>query len=325
MSNSTSNTDCGSAASTSIIHRANGGIAGLREVTDDNTKLIVLAFPRSALAEVTAAKLLNGPGCYGLSNGASVYFGESGNVASRLATHASDRTKDFATEIFVVRGIDRWFDKGAAVHFQHRFTSEAERAALVEVRKGVAPHEVDLPAWRVAMLNRAAEDAQRMMFDAGFRGFHSNNPSRLPVSARVNAPALSVLSPAAGDANADDDSGRIEIGVTTTPPGVEEYELDYCGLWARGYVHGERFVVAAGAELRIPVNLSANPIVNTRREELKAGNAVADIEGVTDRVRLVKAVAFPSAAIAAKVVTGAHVNSGKWRLLGQAQPVILAA
>jgi hypothetical protein len=84
-------------------------------------------------------------------------------------------------------------------------------------------------------------------------------------------------------------------------------------------------VVAAGSEVRTAVNISVNPILRERRERLQAANAFMPISGVDDRVRLRVAVAFPSMAIAAKVVCGAHVGTAKWRPLQRTASVILAA
>jgi hypothetical protein len=114
----------------------------------------------------------------------------------------------------------------------------------------------------------------------------------------------------------------MEIGVTVTPPEVEEAELAYANIWARGYEHQGRFIVAAGSEMRDSLNASVNGHTRRRRAELLA-QAVEAIPGVEDRRRLRLAVAFPSRAIAAKVLCGAHVGSDKWRPLGCATPVVV--
>ena len=52
-------------------------------------------------------------------------------------------------------------------------------------------------------------------------------------------------------------------------------------------------------------------------------SVAAPITGGDGRVRrLTSAVAFPSAAIAAKVVAGAHIGSDKWRPLNRAPMVV---
>lgn len=66
--------------------------------------------------------------------------------------------------------------------------------------------------------------------------------------------------------------------------------------------------------MRRVANASAIGRPAERRDELIATDAVADIDNVNDRYRLRVAVTFPSKAIAAKVLSGAHVGSNKWRL-----------
>jgi hypothetical protein len=65
-------------------------------------------------------------------------------------------------------------------------------------------------------------------------------------------------------------------------------------------------------------------MLHARRAELASANALTDIPGVEGRKRLLVAVWFPSAAIAAKVLTGAHVDSSKWILPRHPQPFIIA-
>jgi len=84
-------------------------------------------------------------------------------------------------------------------------------------------------------------------------------------------------------------------------------------------------VVTAGSEVRTLINNSVNPILYTRRHDLAAAGALAEIPGLSDRMRLTVSVWFPSSAIAAKVVTGAHVASNKWTALRNPQPFVIAA
>ena len=117
----------------------------------------------------------------------------------------------------------------------------------------------------------------------------------------------------------------MEIGVTVVPIGVEEQELSFGNLWARGYQYGDdRFIVAAGSEMRAEANRSANQHTRDRRERLLKAGAAKAVEGTDDRYRLAVAVAFPSRAIAAKVLAGAHVGSEKWRPLGVERPCLIA-
>jgi hypothetical protein len=140
----------------------------------------------------------------------------------------------------------------------------------------------------------------------------------------AEATAAPPLAPEAEIATEPDDDGPMEIGVTTVPVGVEELALSFCDLWARGYEHQGRFVVAAGSEMRMVVNPSANEHTVTRRKRLIETGTATEVDGLADRFRLQVAVAFPSRAIAAKVLCGAHVGSEKWRPLC-ARPYVIAS
>ncbi|UPK30889.1 hypothetical protein [Bradyrhizobium sp. 195] len=71
------------------------------------------------------------------------------------------------------------------------------------------------------------------------------------------------------------------------------------------------------------MNQSVNPILHTRRAEFAAADALTAIPGIQDRLRLRVAVCFPTPAIAAKVVTGAHVASGKWVNRRYPEPILI--
>jgi hypothetical protein len=117
----------------------------------------------------------------------------------------------------------------------------------------------------------------------------------------------------------------MEIGVVATPAGAPEFQLAYGDLWARGYAEADGFVVTAGSEIRTLVNPSVNPILHKRRAELETAGVLAEIPGLRERKRLLAAVWFPSRAIAAKVVSGAHVSGNKWAPVLDQRPLVLAA
>jgi hypothetical protein len=212
---------------------------------------------------------------------------------------------------------DDGFDKETAVFLQHRLTGIAEEADLVEVIKGVSPQVPALSGEDSALFERYLDDAERLLFDAGCRVLRSNFASRCrpsPGFARAE-PVLEA-----------DDIGSMEIGVLAAPPPDGELELNYVDLWARGYpAQNGGFVVMAGSELRTVVNASAQKAVHRRRADLMRNKALAEIPGITDRIRLRVAVRFDSAAIAAKVTTGAHIHSGVWVRPRYPRPILIAA
>jgi hypothetical protein len=309
---------------TTIIHRAAGGIAGVREVFDDASRLAVWSFGMARAREIVTPRA-SMPACYILASHDLVYFGETKNFYRRFFEHLLDPTKIFAREVFVISGLgDAPFDKTTALYLQWRLDQAAGNAGLVTVQKGANPRVLDLPAWRRATLDRIVEDAERLLFDAGCRAIHSNCASMRPV--QPHADLAEPDSPdVAGDVNEADDSGQMEIGVVATPDGVPEFEICYGDLWARGYPSNGGFVVTAGSEIRTLINASVNPILHTRRQDLATAGVLAEIPGLGDRMRLTVSVWFPSSAIAAKVVTGAHVASSKWTALRNPQSFVIAA
>jgi predicted GIY-YIG superfamily endonuclease len=300
-------------ACTNTIFRPIGDIAGLREVHDNVSRLTVSAFPITMANDIALTHLAV-PGCYVLADHEAAYLGESRDVRRRLNQHATDPSKAFAREVYVISGYERpWFDKTAAIYLQYRLTEIAEQAGLVEIIKGVSPQVLELSDCERAPLDQYVEFGERLLFDAGCRVFRSNFPNQR----RKTIEAAIRIDP--------DEAGPIRIGVIATPPLGSELELDYCDLWARGYPAQGGFVVMAGSELRTQVNSSVNPILHTRRAELAAAGALGAIPGVQNRQRLLVAVWLPSAAIAAKVVTGAHVNSSKWIQPRHPRGVLVAA
>jgi hypothetical protein len=299
-------------ACTNNVHRPMGGIEGLREVHDDVGRLTVSAFPFNMVRDMSMARAAV-PACYILADHATAYIGESCNIGRRLSEHSRDPSKGFAREVYVISGYEgAWFDTTAALYLQHRLTRIAEQAGLVEVVKGVNPQVLELPRHRQASLDTFVEHGERLLFDAGCRVLRSNFASQRRKATETDAVGV-------------DESGPMQIGVIATPPLGSELELAYVDLWARGFPTSEGFVVMAGSEVRTALNASASPIVETRRDELAAAQALVAIPGLQDRQRLCVAVCFPSAAIAAKVVTGAHVNSSKWVTPRYPQPILIAA
>lgn len=293
------------------VHRPMGGIEGLREVHDDVGRLSVSAFPVAMIKEMSMSRAAV-PACYILADHATAYIGETGNVGRRLSDHYRDQTKAFAKEVYVVSGYQGgWLDTTAALYLQYRFTRIAEQAGLVDIMKGVNPQVLELPSHRRAALDIFVEHGERLLFDAGCRVLRSNFATQRRAAAKTET-----VEP--------EDTGPMQIGVVTTPPVGSELELAYGDLWARGFPAAEGFVVMAGSEVRKAVNPSAPPIVASRRDELTEAEALVPIPGVLDRERLCVAVCFPSAAIAAKVVTGAHVDSNKWQAPRYPRPILIA-
>lgn len=303
-----------STPSTTIIHRPFGGLIDYRRVTDRASRATVHAFAMAELAVLAAKGLLAAPAAYIITDHRTAYIGESGRPSRRLADHAADPAKGFAREVFVVAGCDGSpIDKLLQMDFQFRLTNDAIAAGVVAVSKGANPVAPAVAAADRSTHDRIYQDALRLLLDAGCRIFQ-------PVPQEPAGGADPAGPDESGDAA---DNGPMSIGVSTAPIGAQEFELRYLGLWARGYWSGERFIVAAGSDVRTRTNGSVNAITRTRREELFDAGVLAAIPGLDDRRRLVVAVAFPSTSIAAKVVCGAH-TAGRWIALNPSK-VWLAA
>lgn len=302
---------------TTTIFRYSPAAAGIRRVMDDASRISVVAFPFSAIGEITGDKShrrLGTPGMYILSDGDSVYIGETGNVTRRLVDHATAPSKTFATEVFVASAFsEHRFDKAGALYFQMKFHELAVAAGHMHVL-GATPPTIHLSDEKRAPLDAMRETARRLLYDAGCRAFDSCTPPR-----HASAPAPE--GDGVGEGGDGSDVGFFQIGVATAPQGAAEYELHYGNIWARGHAIGEVFVIAAGSDIRATINPSANAIFRERHKLLRERGALQSIPGVRDRLRLTQAIAVASPAVGAKVVCGAHVNSNQWRPLRPARQV----
>jgi len=281
-----------------------------REVIDRSQTLRVLAFPFGWTAELCATHDLRSAGTYILAGDGEVYIGETGDLASRLLAHAQDPDKAFATEVFVVSAFnDKLFDKDTAQHFELRLVQDAQAAGLVRLRNQNTPPQPRRTAERLVTLNRMVHDAQRLLFDAGCRVFHSPDSAAIRARRKVELRLGSF-----------DDLEMMRVEFARIPAGAEEFELQYTNVWARGYQYEDVFVVLAGSEMRSGLNASTNRICLPRRERLIASGTVVKVAAAADDLyRFTVSVGFRSAAVAAKIVCGAHVSAEHWKPL--ARPV----
>lgn len=303
-------------ASTTIVHRPFGRVDHYRCVADRASRVCVHAFPLSMAPQLASSGLLSSAGAYILTDHKTAYFGESVRTSRRLAEHSMDDAKHFAKDVFVVSGREgSAFDKVIVTDLQYRLTNLAVGAGVVHVMKGMNPPEPELDAADRSTHDRIARDAMRLLFDAGCRFLRP--PDDVPAVVRRDQVV-------AADLQADQsDSGPVSIGVSTSPPDAQEFELRYDDIWARGFWHDDHFIVAAGSEIRTQTNASCDVVTRGRREDLFQAGVLEGIAGLEDRRRLVAAVAFPSLSIAAKVVCGAH-SAGRWASLSRPRVIVLA-
>jgi hypothetical protein len=293
------------AACTSKVFRPDGGITDLRRINNDVCRVAVWTCPMPQVSRIALDRPV-GVAAYILACHNRAYVGETKNGFSRVTHHLDDPEKTFAREAFVVAGYpDPWLDKLPALYLQRRLWEIAKSANAVTVTNTRDPQIPAVPEEKRGELERIVVDARLLLFDAGCRVLDSSFDSQNLVQ-----PAADVDNDPIGP----DDANPMQIDVHADPAIGGELELNYTGIYARGYPHADGgFVVMPGSEVRNVVNLSAHKIITDRRNELKDKQALFAIPGVADRLRLLAAVWFPSAAIAAKVVTGAHIGSRVWQ------------
>ncbi|MBP1096121.1 GIY-YIG nuclease family protein [Bradyrhizobium diazoefficiens] len=300
---------------TSKIFRPGDGITSPRLVHHGASRVGVWIIPL-ADRNSTDLALAVGPAAYVLMNRETAYFGETKNINMRFSKHFADPAKAFARVAYVVVGYpEPWSNKDPAFYLQYHLWSIAQAARHVVITNEWTPTIPRVRADERAEMERILEDARQQLFDAGCLALDSYF-DRVPVVSSTERD---------DDPIGPNDMEPMLIDIVATPPAGGELELNYVGLWARGYPTSDRgFVVMPGAEFRWPINGSAQGIVDTRRSELEAKHALATIPGAADRKRLLVAVWFPSAAIAAKVITGAHIGSRVWVPRRYPQPIIIA-
>ncbi len=281
------------------IYRPLPGVDGFRQVRDPVSRLMVSVFPFASARSL--APILDGvAACYILSDQVKVYIGETKDIGQRGCQHASDPSKNFAREVHVIHGQHPFaLDRSARLYLQHRLIELAEDAGLVAVCNVASAQMLPWSDEERATCEHFVADALRLLFDAGCRAFHSNFASLLPPQSTP-------------ETNARAGQQQLELDVPIVIPPDGELDLAYCGLFARGFWDDKGFVVLPGAELRNRINDSTRDNISDFRDRLAAAQAVAPIRGLKDRARLQMSMRVESAAVAAKIVTGAHVAGTKW-------------
>lgn len=300
---------------TTRVYRPLPGITGPRLVRDAASRVAVCAIPLAQASHI--ASLVAGPAAYVLMSHDTAYFGETFNASTRINKHLSDPTKAFARVAYIVTGYpDPWANKDPAVYLQYYLWEIAQAAGHVNIANDRTPQMPVVEEDKRGELQWLLQHTRQQLFDAGCLALDSNFDSQSRVASSTELD---------DDPIGPNDQDPIRIDVVATPPAGSELELNYVGLWARGYPTADGgFVVMPGAEMRTPVNGSAHDIIETRRNELRDKKALVAISGVANRERLLVAVWFPSPAIAAKVVTGAHAAARVWVPRRFPQPIIIA-
>jgi hypothetical protein len=290
----------------STVFRPRGPESSIRIVSDDSAVLTITAFDfRDAPASAAFCGLAI-PAAYMIVSDTVnrlAYVGETDKFKRRCEEHFRDEAKGFGREVFAVTGPEGKFFKKDALYAQawlFRAVLETPGWTLVNAQP---PADAKLSREREATIDKMLADIAPLWLDA-----------RCPVFTSPGKPNHGA--PAAVD-DADDGDDDMLFGVPI-PADAVEVDLYYGNLWARGYAgkgdpRDKPLVVGAGSLMRTRDNASIIEKIRRRRARLLASDCVTPVPKSDDTVRFTKTVSFPSPAIAAKVLTGAHVGSDKWR------------
>jgi hypothetical protein len=281
--------------STTIVNRLFGDDR-CREAFDRDANILVTVFPVERAELVLRNGRLRTAGAYILLGCGKAHVGESRGVSRRIRAQLREPTKNFTRLCYVITEYKGGFSKQDVVHIQACVDAAIEDAGLVELVKAQEPWPAEATPERIAELDRKLPHIIRLLKDANC----------IAVMEGVLLPA------AAGD---DRDNGDMEIWPPGDPPeGEKIWSLEYTDIEARGYrLPDNRFVVLPGSEIRKEENASIIQKIRTRRLRLLAGDLTERMPGISNRERLKMRVVFPSKAIAAKSISGAHLRTDHWR------------
>lgn len=233
--------------------------------------------------------------------------GEAMDIRRRLLEHALDSTKARFHEIFVLSAVDGRLGKADIRYLEARFHElvAGMPGTVLEVDK--IPSVANCHPWERDTLEVLISQARLLLHAAGCRALDSEG---LPLAAIVPDHELEA-------------AVRLDFDIEGTLG--DEHELNYDGIWARGFPHRDGFVVRAGSDVRRRENSALLGPMSERRRFLQREGALGEIPGVTDRWRLMRNIMVTSELTAAKVLTGAHQsNRGIWRRLSPAARIIVA-
>jgi hypothetical protein len=256
---------------------------------------MITVFPVERADLILRNGRLRTAGTYILLGSGKAHVGESRGVARRIRAQLREPSKTFARLCYVITEYKGGFSKQDVVHIQACVDAAIEDTGIVDIVKGQEPWPAEAPPERIAELDRKMPHIIRILRDANCR-------------AVMEGPFLPI---GAGGK----DNGDMEIWPPGDPPdGEKVWLLEYTDIEARGYnLPDGRFVVLQGSEIRKEQNASIIQKIRTCRMRLLAGDLTEKIPGVSDRERLRKRVIFPSKAIAAKSLSGAHLRTDNWR------------
>ena len=210
-----------------------------------------------------------------------------------MGDRLSKQDRDRIEQAYVVHSLDTRINKDVVEKLEDRLI-EIARANLVPLANDPAVGGLGGEAGRSPEIEELLRDARQKLWIAGCRLFERQHAAGKPTT--IVCKGIAVVEPEALAA------------MDMTRP----VRLDCGSLQARACWVGAKLVVMPGADFSKVERKGMSRHNLDRRAFVRNAGVLEDIPGVADRCRLRAALAFDSAAIAAKVLVGMHVGSKVW-------------
>jgi len=271
-------------------------VSGLRNIDSFGSILRVCAVPFSELNQLMTTVSPQAYVAY-LIDAAKIYTGHGNgnrNIGERLKPEELKQP-----QVYVIYSLDPRYDKRVASYVEARLID-------VAYELGVPLANSNRPFGRNGLRicpnqEQLVVHARFLLAVAGFRRFEDARQDTTSRPARVAATA---------DLH---DVRPIEPEAMAIPANVALLRIVHRNLHAEGYAVGKRFVVLPGADYCYETKSGLSDDNKSRREALEQLNILEELPGVTGRARLRVGLDCKSAPIAAKILSGEHLDNAAWQ------------
>lgn len=287
MTKTTSNSD-----RTLRVRLVGGNAHGLRHVDSLASMLTVTAGPLPVMNTFT--KNIDNQIRYMdyVCEGPLSYIGH-GYAERRLGEKFSESDRNRIEQAYVVHSLDPRFGKDIAEKLEDRLI-EIARDNLVPLANGDMVGGLGGNDARSPEIEELLRDARQKLWFAGCRLFEHRHPAGKPGNITCNGIEI---------VDAEDFAKMAK---------TQPVRLTCYGLQASAFTVGSKFIVAPGSDFSRVARKGLTRHNRNRRIFVEDAGVLEDIAGVPDRARLGKALAFDSAAVAAKILVGKHVGRKVW-------------
>ena len=271
-------------------------VSGLRNVDSFGSILQVCAAPFSELNQLMTTVSPQAYVAY-LIDAAKIYTGHGNgdrNIGERLKPEELKQA-----QVYVIYSLDPRYDKRVAAYVEARLID-------VAYELGVPLANNNRPFGRNGL--RICPNQEQLVVHAEFllkvAGFRRFEDARQDTTAR----------PARVAATADlHDVFVVEPKDLVIPDNAVFKRLVHTKLRAEGYQFGKRFFVMPGADYCYETKSGVSVHNRARREALEQLDIFEELPGITGRARLRVGLDCKSAPIAAKIISGEHVDNDAWQ------------